>query len=277
MHQRNIHFKWNSHHENVYATLEDEICNDINFADVTLVSDDLQFLKAHKYVLSSCSTVFKEILIKNPHEHPIVYLAGVKQQELQYLLQLMYFGEAKIQHEHLQRLVTILIEYNMRGFEIPEMLGKTLPMDFVKSRGESHFTSDDNKSTQQISNETKPNMFERKGYFMCRDCEAKFKGPDGLKRHIDSIHNGVRYGCEKCGNQYSQMSSLSAHQRRAHEGLRFACDRCDSTYSGKGALRQHQQSKHEGVRFECDQCDYKAMYKHDLKFHKKNMHDAENM
>ena len=33
--------------------------------DVTLVSDDLVCLKAHKFVLSACSPVLKDILLKN--------------------------------------------------------------------------------------------------------------------------------------------------------------------------------------------------------------------
>jgi len=36
------------------------------FADVTLVSDDQQQYRAHKFILSACSTAFKKILTNSP-------------------------------------------------------------------------------------------------------------------------------------------------------------------------------------------------------------------
>ena len=63
------------------------------FVDVTLVSDDAKPFKAHKSILSIFSPAMKEILLKNPHPHPLIYLHGTYEQELTSLLQLFYFGE----------------------------------------------------------------------------------------------------------------------------------------------------------------------------------------
>ena len=52
-------------------TLEDK------FADLTIVSgDELLDYQVHKFVLSAVSSVFKEILLNNPHEHPLMYLVS---------------------------------------------------------------------------------------------------------------------------------------------------------------------------------------------------------
>ena len=40
-----------------------ELINEHEFADVTLVSNDDKQVKAHKVILSSCSPVFKNILL----------------------------------------------------------------------------------------------------------------------------------------------------------------------------------------------------------------------
>ena len=48
-----------------------DLLNDKDFADVTLVTEDDEQIKAHKVVLSTCSPVFKNILIKNHHQHPL--------------------------------------------------------------------------------------------------------------------------------------------------------------------------------------------------------------
>ena len=68
--------------------------NSNNFADVTLVSNEMRAFKVHKSVLSANSPVMKQLLLNNPHPEPIIYLHGVQDQELHTLLQLLYYGEA---------------------------------------------------------------------------------------------------------------------------------------------------------------------------------------
>ena len=62
---------------------EDDLC------DVTLVSDDLVFVSAHKVVLSASSQFFKS-LIKNvkSNPNPLLYLGGVTSKNLNYCLDL---------------------------------------------------------------------------------------------------------------------------------------------------------------------------------------------
>ena len=64
-------------------------------ADVTLVTDDQVAFPAHKFVLSSCSPVLKNLLPNNPHPHPLIYLNGVKGFELNSLLQFIYIGKTE--------------------------------------------------------------------------------------------------------------------------------------------------------------------------------------
>ena len=46
-------------------------------SDVTLVCDDQVKFKAHKFVLKSCSTVFKNILEETNQQKSVIYLRGV--------------------------------------------------------------------------------------------------------------------------------------------------------------------------------------------------------
>ena len=55
------------------------------FADVTLVCDDQTQFKAHKFVLSSCSSVFRNILQINA-QSPFIYLRGIAKQEMEPIL-----------------------------------------------------------------------------------------------------------------------------------------------------------------------------------------------
>ena len=52
------------------------------FTDVTLVCDDMRQFQAHKVVLSACSSVFKSIINDLPQISSVIYLRGIKHQEM---------------------------------------------------------------------------------------------------------------------------------------------------------------------------------------------------
>ena len=45
---------------------------------VTLACDDDEQIQAHKVILSSMISFFHRIFLKNPHQHPLIYLKGIK-------------------------------------------------------------------------------------------------------------------------------------------------------------------------------------------------------
>ena len=99
--QNILDIKWNYYHSNIHSILENEI-QDNRYTDVTLVSEDLYEYKVHKFILSASSPVLKEILVNNVHKHPLIYLNGIMNRDLEYLLLLIYSGEAAVHEEHLE-------------------------------------------------------------------------------------------------------------------------------------------------------------------------------
>ena len=67
--------------------------NTTEFCDVTLACEDDKQIKCHKMIISACSPFFNKILKLNPHQHPLIYLKGVKHDTLRTVLKFMYFGE----------------------------------------------------------------------------------------------------------------------------------------------------------------------------------------
>ena len=61
--------------------------------------------RAHKYVLSAFSPFLKNILLDNHHAQPLIYLRGVKHQELESILQFIYLGEASFYHGNMNRFI----------------------------------------------------------------------------------------------------------------------------------------------------------------------------
>ena len=84
-----------------------DIADSREFADVTLVSDDQIQTQAHKVVLSACSPVLKTLLISNPHSHPLLYLRGIKQTELQAVLNFMYHGETRLVEDRMETFLQV--------------------------------------------------------------------------------------------------------------------------------------------------------------------------
>ena len=99
--------KWKTTFNEYLVGVFKDLGEEGHFADVTLVSDDQIQTKAHKVVLSACSPFLKTLLVNNPHSHPLLYLRGIKQTELQAILKFMYFGETQIFKNRIDDFVSV--------------------------------------------------------------------------------------------------------------------------------------------------------------------------
>ena len=93
----NEHFNlaWNQF-ESCAASTFKKLLADQDFADVTLACDGDKQVTAHKVILSACSPFFRNILKKNRHQHPLLYLKGVKFRHLELIVKFIYLGQIEI-------------------------------------------------------------------------------------------------------------------------------------------------------------------------------------
>jgi len=91
-----------------------DIREEKDFFDVTLACDDSQ-VEAHKVILAACSPWFRNILKRNPHQHPLLYLKGVKYKELVCVLNFMYQGEVNVAQEELNSFLSVAEELRVKG------------------------------------------------------------------------------------------------------------------------------------------------------------------
>ncbi|XP_023340327.1 zinc finger protein 131 isoform X10 [Eurytemora carolleeae] len=105
--------RWNDFESNISVAFR-ELREEKDFFDVTLACDDSQ-LQAHKVILSACSPFFRNILRKNPHQHPLLYLKGVKYKELVSVLNFMYMGEVNVAQEELNSFLSVAEELRVKG------------------------------------------------------------------------------------------------------------------------------------------------------------------
>ena len=133
-----LHTKWKTQ---LTMTLS-EVFQENDSFDVTLVSDEQIAFQAHKVVLSACSPVLKTLLLNNPHAHPLIYLRGVKQQELNSILQFMYLGEATIFQDDFYHILETLKDLEMK--ELTLFIKRE--MEYRNNKFDAKFSVDDKMS-----------------------------------------------------------------------------------------------------------------------------------
>ena len=67
--------QWNDFKENVIGSLG-SLKDDRDFLDVTLAAEDGKQVEAHKVILAISSPFFLNILKRNKHPHPLIYMRG---------------------------------------------------------------------------------------------------------------------------------------------------------------------------------------------------------
>merc|ERR1712013_68551 len=105
--------RWNDFESNINVAFR-ELREDKDFFDVTLACDDDQ-IQAHKVILSACSPFFRQILKRNRHDHPLLYLKGVKYIDLVSVLTFMYHGEVDVAQDELNSFLSIAEDLKVKG------------------------------------------------------------------------------------------------------------------------------------------------------------------
>ena len=105
--------KWQDYEQNIGNALN-SLREEKEFFDVTLACEDNQ-IEAHKVILSACSPFFKNILKRNPHQHPLLYLKGVRYSEMVSLLNFMYLGHVNIAQDDLNKFLAVAEELQIKG------------------------------------------------------------------------------------------------------------------------------------------------------------------
>eukprot|EP00092_Neocalanus_flemingeri_P001988 GFUD01002121.1.p1 GENE.GFUD01002121.1~~GFUD01002121.1.p1 ORF type:complete len:340 (+),score=81.30 GFUD01002121.1:77-1096(+) len=82
--------------------------------DVTLVCDDGQ-MSAHKVMLAASSSFFSSVFQMNPHNHPLIYLRGMKMNQLQSVLQFMYTGVTAMEEENVSNFLAVAADLKIGG------------------------------------------------------------------------------------------------------------------------------------------------------------------
>ncbi|XP_001603546.1 broad-complex core protein isoforms 1/2/3/4/5 isoform X1 [Nasonia vitripennis] len=104
---------WNTFPRNLSSGLYSLLTGE-QLVDVTLAAEG-QILRAHKLILSVCSTYFRDLFKGNTCKHPIVILKDVNYRDLSAMLHFMYQGEVNIKQEDIASFLKVAEILKIKG------------------------------------------------------------------------------------------------------------------------------------------------------------------
>ena len=68
----------------------------------------------------------------------------------------------------------------------------------------------------------------------------QFTRADGLRRHIQGVHEKKVHKCTNCDKDFTTRDSMMRHIKSQHEGVNYPCPYCPSrTFGQKFHLKNH--------------------------------------
>ncbi|XP_074028796.1 uncharacterized protein isoform X2 [Leptinotarsa decemlineata] len=131
--------RWNNYQSNMTSVFHQLLQNEA-FVDVTLACNNLS-LKAHKVVLSACSSYFQKLLLENPCKHPTIIMPqDVGYADLKFIIEFVYKGEIDVSQAELQSLLRTADQLKIKGLcESPDDKEYSeLPLAALSTKGDKN-------------------------------------------------------------------------------------------------------------------------------------------
>ena len=95
------------------------------FAEAILACEDDEQVDARQVILAASSPFFQNLLKMNKHPHPLIYMRGVKSEDLGAIIDFLYLGEANVSQDNLDSFLAIAEELQLKGLMASEEPQKT--------------------------------------------------------------------------------------------------------------------------------------------------------
>ena len=277
--------------------------NDQDFVDVTLATADERHIYVHKVILSSASLFFKNILVKNVHTKPLIYLKDIFYDDLKNILEFVYNGETSVANERLENFLVSARELGITGLNQDNDETKYNNLQSKSSTLETPTTDysalTDTKKFENISNPEsnfEESIESHEKYSETNNSELFYVMPEKLK-----VEQAPKVCCQKCGRKYARLGNLLAHMKetciikkrklvmnrcnvcnkevinynlnqhlKKHEKEPIQCDLCPVTKVSSLLIEKHKIMRH--LEFTCLICNIKVEGRSKLKIHRENRH-----
>ena len=276
---------WNDFQDDLKSAFQD-LRWDTDFADVTLACED-QSIKAHQVVLSASSPFFQKLLKTHSHPHPLIYMKGVKLDNILALMDYIYLGSVDIYQDHIEEFLLLAEELQLKGMsekQFGEINSGSFSTDVPFEQDES--TSNEEEPEQKVSiirsdyetvikygnpltacnNETYFNLNELAKNDIKKTVKKekqvkKIKLEKQTKRNAGKITANVGQASLKQSNdEQKQGKNISTDILEQIDLMiekqqkDFSCKVCGYITRNKGHANEHVEKHIEGLEYPCNIC-----------------------
>jgi len=300
--------RWNDFESNVSSAFRD-IREEKDFFDVTLACDDDSQIQAHKVIIAACSPFFRNILRKNSHQHPLLYLKGVKYKELISVLNFMYQGEVNVAQDDLNSFLAVAEDLRVKG--LTQGSGSADSASKQKSEPskyppparprESQMPSEPPSKKSRAAPPEVPSYDDDIQEVLPVKSEPGAAPTAGASHYDSQDQNQVAleeqydesYDYGQYGEAYDDGSGmidpntglplqtadgnkdiddlLSQNMIKGNEGLWF-CKKCQYQSKNSSHVKNHIEARHLDNKYHCDYCSTICPSKHALTMHLHRKH-----
>ncbi|XP_049867430.1 zinc finger and BTB domain-containing protein 14-like [Pectinophora gossypiella] len=285
--------RWNN-----YVNHVTEAFNVLRFendlVDVTLCCDGGK-IKAHKMLLSACSSYFKQIFKENPCQHPVIIFRNFKFEDLNAIINFMYHGEVNIFQEQLESFLITAELLEVKGLtdnvedessKNQMRLSDNISLDL--SSKSSRVPEDIVSAPVPVSDEpinlatiqpVREEYIPQASSFSVPDHENGTE-PQSEMTKVDEIINNKNKMPTSSEEMQVDMQSTSAEdlsEKNSSESelAKFRCQLCPKGFKHPTSLTLHKDS-HAG-KTQCPVCHRSFSRSYDMRSHLQRIHQGKQL
>ena len=230
--------QWNDFTENVKTAIGN-LKEDTDFTDLTLFCEDGNQIRAHKVVLAASSPTLQKVLKRSQHSQPMIYMRGLKSEDLSAMIDFLYGGEANVLQENLDSFLALADELQLKGLTGQDRMPQqeVISSENVKQlfKGASKIPKHLKSITEaeDPSNAVEVLRFDFEGVG-----ELTEKAKSLMEKTSSLTPDGKRslYACKVCGKE-GQSINVQQHIEGKHlEGAALPCNVCGKTSRSRRVL-----------------------------------------
>ena len=255
--QEKLCLQWNDFKENITSSFRD-LREDKEFTDVTLACEDGSQIEAHKVVLASSSPFLMELLKRNRHPHPLLYMRGLRLEDLLAIVDFLYLGEANVCQENLDSFLALAEELKLKGLSGNTEREKEPVMETLQNKGAK--LKQENSQQFQVSRsetnfkealpkdsfkETTVALTNDKISVDLQDLDEQIKSMITKSDQSGGPGKGYMASCNVCGKEGPYFNMPNHVETNHITGVSHACNICGKVSRSRNALRMHVSNFHD--------------------------------
>ena len=265
----NFKLEWTDFERNLIDSFE-QLRSGKDLFDVTLVCDDEE-VQAHKVILAASSCFFKSIMKRNPHTNPLIYMRGVKMEDMRALLDFIYIGQTSVSQDNVKSFLKLGEELGVTGLVEEKLENK----EEEGKRGQEESVFQNETLMNQIENlqRLEVKLEERSSSETEKDADDSMLILQEDPKENEHDTTEVTDIGEKLSDPLPNSSAepISTTKRRnsltLNSGRIFECSKCDKFYKAKQNLKRHEETHMDGLEYKCTGCEMIMKTKNALQTH----------